>query len=57
MGIGSSFGWCPSMKQPLNVLDDAVGRNDDLPRKRFKSMAGRIRSMAGNVEQNNNTPL
>ena len=57
VGIGSSLSWFASMKQPLNVLDDAGGQNGDLPGKWFESMAGRIRSMAGNSEQNNNTPL
>lgn len=52
MAIGSSLGWFPSMKQPLKVLDDAGGRNDDLPGNSFKSMAGKIRSAADNVEQN-----
>jgi len=52
MGIGLSLGWSPSMKQLLKMLDDAGGWNDDFPGNSFESMAGRIRSGAGNVEQN-----
>jgi len=52
MAVGPSLDWFPPMKQPVKVLNDAGGRNGDFPGNWFKSMAGRIRSTACNVEQN-----